>query len=100
MTLNSKTDTTNVNVDDVVLNGILELVKKNNTRVWSGTMTDLNAALVKVVGKGTSSMLPGSPAALGIVTNRIINRLRNRKVKVQFTRTNDRTRTRLVKFVQ
>jgi hypothetical protein len=100
MTLNSKTDTTNVSVDDVVLSGILEVLKKNNAKVWSGTMTELNAALVRVLGKKRSEILPGSPGALRTVTNRVVNRLRNRKVSVKFVRTTDHTRTRLVRFTR
>ena len=42
MALNSKTNTTSVSVDDVVLNGILEVLSKSNSKVWSGTMTELN----------------------------------------------------------
>ncbi len=100
MASNSKTNTTNVNVDDVVLNGILEVLKKNNAKVWSGTMTELNSALVRVLGKRRSEILPGSPGALRIVTNRVVNRLRNRKVSVKFVRTTDHTRTRLVRFTR
>jgi hypothetical protein len=100
MASNSKTNTTNINVDDVVLNGILEVLKKSNVKVWSGTMTELNSALVRVLGRKRSEILPGSPGALRTVTNRVVNRLRNRKVSVKFVRTTDHTRTRLVRFTR
>lgn len=97
MTLNNKA---NINVDDVVLSGILEVLSRNNAKVWSGTMTELNSALVRVLGKKRSEILPGSPGALRTVTNRVVNRLRNRKVSVKFVRTTDHTRTRLVRFTR
>lgn len=100
MALNSKNDTASVNVNDVVLNGILEVVKKNNAKVWLGTMTELNSALVRVLGRKRSEILPGSPSALRTVTNRVVNRLRNRKISVKFVRTTDHTRTRLVRFTR
>lgn len=98
MTLNNKANTASANVDDVVLNGILEVVR--SVRVWSGTMTELNAALVKVLGKKRAKILPGSPSALRVVTNRVVNKLRNRKISVKFVRTTDHTRTRLVRFAR
>jgi hypothetical protein len=100
MALNSKTNTTSVSVDDVVLNGILEVLSKSNSKVWSGTMTELNSALVRVLGRKRSEVLPGSPGALRTVTNRVVNRLRNRKISVKFVRTTDHTRTRLVRFAR
>ena len=100
MVSNSKTNAVSTNVDDVVLNGILEVLKKNNAKVWSGTMTELNSALVRVLGRSRSQILPGSPGALRTVTNRVVNRLRNRKISVKFVRTTDHTRTRLVKFTR
>ena len=100
MASKSKTNVAQINVDDVVLNGILEVLRRNNTRVWSGTMTALNSALIRVLGRRRSEILPGSPGALRTVTNRVVNRLRNRKVSVKFVRTTDHTRTRLVRFTR
>lgn len=91
---NSNKMTSNMSVDNVVFNGILTVVNKNKNS-WVGTMTDLNSALQRVLGK--QSQLPGSPAALRIVTNRVINRLRNRKISVKFSRT---AQTRLIKLVK
>ena len=100
MALNSKNDTVSVNVDDVVLNGILEVVKKNNAKIWLGTMTELNSALVRVLGRKNSSDLPKSPSSLRVVLNRIANRLRNRSVGVRFVRSPDHSRTRYVRFTR
>lgn len=88
----------NVNVDDIVLNGVLSLMNSNPE--WSGTMTQLSNNLVKVLDKKQIKMLPGSPSALRIVLNRIVNRLRNRKVSIKFGRTPDHTRTRFVKLAR
>ena len=96
MTSNSK----QVKVDDVVLNSVLEVLSKHGSRTWTGTMTDLSVALVKVVGKRQSDVLPGSPSALRVVLNRVINRLRTRKVSVKFTRSTDHMRTRYVRFTR
>ena len=104
MASNSKTITrrnaTQNNVDDVVLNGILTVLDRHNARVWSGTMTALNSALVRVLGRRRAEILPGSPGALRTVTNRVVNRLRNRSISVRFVRTTDHARTRLVRFAR
>lgn len=99
MTSNSKVNVSN-NVDEIVLSGVLSVLNNHNKKMWSGTMTQLNSALVKVLARKESKMLPGSPSALRVVMNRVVNKLRNRKVSVKFTRTTDHTRTRLVRFTR
>lgn len=89
MTLNNSK-----NIDDTILNGVLMVLDKNN--IWVGTMTNLKSQLVVELGRKTR--LPRSPSALRVVLNRVINRLRTRGVSVRFGRTNDRTRTRYVRF--
>jgi molybdopterin biosynthesis enzyme MoaB len=100
MASKSKTNVARTNVDDVVLTGIIEVLRRNNRRVWSGTMTALNSALTRVLGRKRAEILPGSPGALRTVTNRVVNRLRNRRVSVRFVRTTDHARTRLVRFAR
>ena len=85
-----------INVDDMIVNGVMSM--GSSKQIWSGTMTSLQRELSRVVGNN-KAMLPGSPAALRVALNRVINRLRNRKVSVKFVRANDRVRTRTVKFV-
>ena len=85
-----------INVDDVVLSGILDILNKNGE--FKGTMTSLSHKLEKRLTKNEILVLPKSPSALRIVVNRISNRLRNRRVKVNFKRSNNRVRTRLVEF--
>lgn len=90
---------TKINVDDVVFNGVSAMVSRvRKGKSWTGTMTDLNAGLVSTLGTKSSSTLPGSPSALRTVLNRVVNRLRNRKISVKFGRTTDHNRTRYVKF--
>jgi hypothetical protein len=104
MASNSKTNTrrttTQVSVDDAILNGVLTVLDRNRARVWSGTMTELSLALTRVLGRKRSEVIPGSPGALRVVINRVVNRLRNRRISVRFVRTTDHTRTRLVRFAQ
>lgn len=104
MASNSKTSTrensSQISIDDVVLNSILTVVERHDSRVWLGTMTELNSALARVLGRRRSAVLPGSPGALRTVTNRVINRLRSRGISVRFVRTTDHTRTRLVRFAR
>jgi hypothetical protein len=94
----NRTRTAQVNVDGVVLTGIQAVLVRSTNRNWSGTMTELNMALVRVLGRKRSQVLPGSPSALRVVVNRIVNRLRSRGISVRFTRTPDHARTRVVRF--
>ncbi len=81
-------------VDNLVVETLATFAQSNPS--WTGTMTDLSRKLVGVVGRKNKDQLPGSPAALRRVIDRNISRIRNRKVSVKFTRTVDRSRTRLV----
>jgi hypothetical protein len=85
-------------VDDVVLQGLLLVLDRTN--IWIGTMTDLSELLVRTVDKRTKRLLPKSASALGIVTKRVVNRLRNRRVSVKFFRAPCSNRTRLVKLLR
>lgn len=103
MAFNRKNKTTNTsvrnrknNVDDMIVNGVMKVVQARQN--WTGTMTSLQRELSRVTGTDRK-MLPGSPSALRVALNRVVNRLRNRKVSVKFVRANDRVRTRNVKFV-
>ena len=87
-------------VDSTVLNGVLSMLERRSESAWSGTMTDLNSALVRVLGRKKSEVLPKSPSSLRVVLNRIANRLRSRSVGVRFVRSSDHSRTRYVRFTQ
>ncbi len=86
-------------VSTLILNGVLTVVKSTKKSSWVGTMTDLNSALVKVLGRSSSKLLPKSPSALRVALNKTLTRLRNRSVSVKFSRSSDHARTRYVEFV-
>ena len=87
---------------EVVMKGVLKVIKKNNknNRKWTGTMTELSLRLSKVLDPKQSLALPGSPSALRAVLNKVVNRLRCRGISVRFARTSDHARTRYVKFTE
>lgn len=87
------------NTDNVVLQGVLSVLDKNNDSVWTGTMTDLSLVLRRLVDKKSKVMLPRSSSALRVVMNRVVNRLRSRGVSVRFNRTTDHMRKRFVKLI-
>ena len=89
-----------MNNNEIVLEGILSIMERQVNGNWIGTMTNLTTALNKVLSKSERAFLPGSPAALRVVINRVVNRLRNRGIGVRFTRTTDHVRTRHVRFTQ
>lgn len=95
MTLNSKINL----VDNLVLESILSHLEDAESHKWQGTMSELKLELSADLSRSKKNNLPGSPSALRVVINRIANRLRTRGVSVKFGRTNDRTRTRFVRFV-
>lgn len=94
----TRVTSSDVNVDDVVFSGVLSFLGRQGS--WTGTMTDLSSGIVRTLGKKNSSVLPRSPSALRTVLNRVVNRLRNRKISVKFGRTTDHTRTRYVRFAR
>jgi hypothetical protein len=95
MACDSKTE---VKVDDVLIEGVLKVVNQN--KYWFGSMTELQTNLTKVLNRKQSEVLPGSPSALRIVLNRVVNRLRSRRVSVRFARTTDHMRKRYVRFAK
>lgn len=97
---NSRRITVTDNVDDIVFRSISSVVVNSNERVWLGTMTELITAVTRVASKRQRTILPGSPSALRVVINRVVNRLRNSGIGVRFVRTTDHTRTRLVRFTR
>jgi len=87
-------------VDDVIFRGVSSIVERQSEGIWLGTMTELTAALNRVLSKNQRSISPRSPSALRVVINRVINRLRNSGIGVRFGRTSDHSRTRFVRFAQ
>lgn len=89
----------NIKVNEIVMNGILSIIDNKNS-TWQGTMTELSSALSRNLGRKQSQMLPGSPSALRVAVNRVVNRIRARGISVRFARTTDHMRTRFVKFAR
>ena len=86
--------------DALVLDRVQSVLENQVEGTWIGTMTELSTAIVRVSSKKQRTMLPGSPGALRVVINRVVNRLRNRGIGVRFVRTTDHGRTRLVRFTR
>lgn len=97
MAFNKGNTMTDVSVDDVVVNGIMESVNsiKNAPNM---TMTQLGNVIRKNVASSYKNILPGSPSALRVVINRVTNRLRSRGISIKFIRSSDSNRTRYVTF--
>jgi hypothetical protein len=91
--------TTN-DINEIIFRGVTSIVEGQSGSVWTGTMTNLTTALNRVLSRKQRTLLPGSPGALRVVINRVVNRLRNRGIGVRFGRTTDHTRTRYVKFTR
>lgn len=93
MALNSKINSTHKEINDTLFQGVVSMLKKYSA--WSGTMTELNNSLVKVLGKRVPQSWPGSPSALRVSFNQVVNRLRNAGVSIRFAR----SKNRLVKMI-
>lgn len=84
--------------EDVVFQGVVSVMKNQSDSKWTGTMTNLSTALSRVLSRKQRKFLPGSPSALRVMINRVVNRLRNKGFGVKFGRTTDHARTRYVRF--
>jgi hypothetical protein len=86
------------NVNEVVFRGVLTALQRTNKEQWVGTMTDLSSVISRSITRQQRALLPGSPSALRVVINRVVNRIRNQGIGVRFGRAPNRMRTRFVKF--
>lgn len=77
---------------------IVSLLNRRENGTWKGTMTDLNRVIT--AGRTPIEEWPGSPGALRRVINYIRPALVRAGVRMNFSRTPDRIRTRLVTFTQ
>lgn len=101
MASNSKTIARrNTEVNNIIYRGISSIVERQSVGTWIGTMSELTTALNRVLSKRQRTLLPGSPGALRVRINSVVNRLRNRGIGVRFGRTTDHARTRFVRFAQ
>lgn len=92
---NNNANTTTETLNTLIVRGINKLVGRTE---WTGTMTDLNKDLTRVLGSSYRSIRPGSPSALRVAVNRVVSKLRNTKTSVKFYRDNGHSRTRMVSF--
>lgn len=90
------TKTTSVNLDSVFLAGVERLLR-NKSSSWTGSMTELETSLRKVVRRQNVSW-PSNPRAMRATVDRLLPNLRKAGVKVRFGRTNDHNRKRFVEF--
>lgn len=94
-----------VETEDLVVNTLQKalindgLLNGKSKSTWVGTMTELHSAMMRVAGRKNSRQLPQSASSLRVVLNRVINRVRCRGITVNFSRSTDYNRTRLVTFV-
>src|SRR5277367_1980921 len=73
---------------EVVRNRVVRLVGRRADGTWSGTMSDFTRAIRS----------DKAPSAMRRVLNTIAPQLRRAGVRVQFGRTTDHMRTRIVRF--
>jgi len=92
--------TTTNDINEIVFRGIISVMEGQSGSIWTGTMTNLTTALNRVMSRRQRTLLPGSPGALRVVINRVVNRLRNRGIGVRFSRSTDHARTRYVRFTR
>jgi hypothetical protein len=83
-------------VATTVATRIVSLLNRRNTGSWEGTMSALNAAITN--GRNPIQSWPGSPSVLRRVVNHIRPMLNRAGIRINFTRTSDHMRTRLVSF--
>jgi hypothetical protein len=98
----NKTRKSKLNIDQAVATTIatriVSLLNRRETGTWEGTMSDLNRAIT--TGRNQIENWPGSPSVLRRVVNYIRPVLTKAGVRINFSRTSDHMRTRLVTFSQ
>lgn len=95
--MTSNTQTNNTTSDSVVVQAVSSFVSSNPN--WVGTMTQLSQKIKSTLSRPEKNLLPASASALRKVINRNIRRIRSRGIAINFARTPDRMRTRLVRIV-
>lgn len=88
---------TNPEVVQTVRARVLSLLQRRNGN-WRGTMTELLDAITQ--GRQMPQVWPGSASSLRRVVNRVVPAIRREGYRVQFIRTPDHDRRRLVSFTR
>lgn len=86
----------NKEVMQTVRSRVISLLRRNDT--WEGTMTDLLDAIT--TGRNIPEIWPSSPSSLRRVVNKVVPALRREGYRVQFSRSTDQSRRRLVTFTR
>lgn len=91
--------TRSVNVDSLVVDGVVRLLASREA--WQGSMTELDSAVRRVLRrKNAVAGWPANPRGLRAVVDSVVPTLRRLGVKVRFGRTTDHARKRFVEFVR
>ena len=77
-------------VDNIILNAVQNVVSKRGDKGIDATLTQVQKTIYTNISKEDRKILPKSPSSLRIVLNRIINRLKVRGIRLNFTRTNSK----------
>jgi hypothetical protein len=98
----NKTRKSKLNIDQTVATTIatriVYLLNRRDNGTWEGTMSDLNRVIT--AGRNQVENWPGSPSVLRRIVNYLRPALTKAGVRINFSRTSDHMRTRLVTFTQ
>lgn len=87
------------NLTGVILSRITSLLGKKGGE-WIGSMSELDIALRSIHRTKLPSNWPGSPSAMRVALNNAAYYIRRSGIKVEFSRTSDHSRKRVVEFVR
>lgn len=91
-----KNITSNKEVINSVFTRVISLLERRKG-TWEGTMSDL---LTGISGRRAPEVFPGSASSLRRIVNKMVPAIRREGYRVEFLRTSDRARTRLVSFTR
>jgi len=87
-------------IDTAILDGVVRLSNRAVGKTpWSGSMTELEVALRKIIRRSVSNW-PQNPRAMRASLDRVVTKLRRLGVKTRFGRTSDHSRKRFVEFTR
>lgn len=87
---------------NTVRNRIVSLLssKGGDTQTWTGSASELSTALRAIDRSTTPDNWPGSPSVMRQIINNSVYTLRRSGVRVNFSRTSDSARKRIIELVQ
>lgn len=87
----------NKEVIESVRERVLNMLGKRRNGSWQGTMSELMTA---ISGRRAPEVFPGSASSLRRIVNKVLPSLRKQGYAIQFTRTTDSDRRRIVTFTR